>query len=82
MRLVEVFVALLLLTNGVVAGIFENEQPEPEFVSGIRSLGTCADPTASSKINKDCSFYPDCVESKFNCGDTGYPMGYGFKVRR
>jgi len=27
----------------------------------------------------DCSWYSDCLEAKYNCGDTGYPIGYGEK---
>ena len=27
----------------------------------------------------DCSFYPDCLEATYNCGPTGYPIGYGLK---
>ncbi|KAJ6589981.1 hypothetical protein DFH09DRAFT_1140582 [Mycena vulgaris] len=24
-----------------------------------------------------CTFYADCLESRYNCGPTGYPLGYG-----
>ena len=27
----------------------------------------------------DCDFYKECMESKFQCGPEGYPMGYGGK---
>ncbi|KAJ7104558.1 hypothetical protein C8R43DRAFT_1047231 [Mycena crocata] len=26
-----------------------------------------------------CAFYGDCLESRYNCGPTGYPIGYGQK---
>ena len=26
-----------------------------------------------------CNFYPDCLESKYHCGSSGYPIGYGLK---
>ncbi|KAJ7655696.1 hypothetical protein DFH06DRAFT_1132781 [Mycena polygramma] len=26
-----------------------------------------------------CSFYADCLESRYHCGPTGYPLGYGEK---
>lgn len=30
----------------------------------------------------DCSFYTECVESKFKCGSAGYPLAYGDKYCR
>ena len=27
----------------------------------------------------DCSYYPDCVEAEYQCGPSGYPLGYGLK---
>jgi hypothetical protein len=32
----------------------------------------CSDPVPNT-----CSFYPDCLESRFHCGPSGYPIGYG-----
>jgi len=32
----------------------------------------CANPPWDS-----CAFYADCLESKYNCGPDGYPIGYG-----
>ncbi|KAF8069041.1 hypothetical protein FPV67DRAFT_1102693 [Lyophyllum atratum] len=32
----------------------------------------CANPPLDS-----CAFYADCLESKYNCGLDGYPIGYG-----
>jgi hypothetical protein len=26
-----------------------------------------------------CTFYADCLESRYHCGPTGYPLGYGQK---
>ena len=28
---------------------------------------------------KNCDFYTQCLEPKFNCGANGYPLGYGNK---
>ncbi|KAI9098679.1 hypothetical protein DFS34DRAFT_618498 [Phlyctochytrium arcticum] len=28
---------------------------------------------------RTCTFYTDCLEAKFQCGNKGYPLGYGFK---
>ena len=39
----------------------------------------CLDPLASANMPQDCSFYPDCLEAAYNCGPTGYPLGYGNK---
>jgi len=38
------------------------------------SLASCSSPQAN-----DCSFYRKCVQSKFHCSDTEYPIGYGEK---
>src|SRR5437660_11912620 len=32
----------------------------------------CFDPVPNT-----CSFYSDCLESRLNCGPSGYPIGYG-----
>ncbi len=29
--------------------------------------------------NDNCDFYIKCLEKKFNCGEDGYPIGYGDK---
>jgi hypothetical protein len=29
--------------------------------------------------NGDCQYYTQCLEPKYKCGPTGYPIGYGFK---
>ena len=26
----------------------------------------------------DCTFYSQCLEPRYNCGSTGYPLGYGY----
>ena len=35
--------------------------------------------SVSNSINKskDCSFYKEFLEQKFQCGTNGYPIGYG-----
>jgi hypothetical protein len=32
----------------------------------------CLDPQPN-----DCNFYAQCIESRYHCGPTGYPIGYG-----
>ncbi|TFK37400.1 hypothetical protein BDQ12DRAFT_699122 [Crucibulum laeve] len=32
----------------------------------------CADPPRDQ-----CSFYTDCLEARYHCGSSGYPIGYG-----
>lgn len=34
----------------------------------------CTDPQRDN-----CSFYPVCVESRYHCGPSGYPIGYGLR---
>ena len=40
---------------------------------------TCPDPVASAAAFQDCSFYPSCLETTFECGPESYPIGYGDK---
>src|SRR5690349_7653291 len=30
-------------------------------------------------LNDNCDFYIECLEKQFNCGSSGYPVGYGHK---
>jgi len=34
----------------------------------------CTNPVPDS-----CNFYTDCLENKFHCGATGYPLDFGYK---
>ncbi|KDQ06911.1 hypothetical protein BOTBODRAFT_167643 [Botryobasidium botryosum FD-172 SS1] len=36
------------------------------------TLSQCANPPVD-----DCSFYATCLESRYQCGPNGYPIGYG-----
>lgn len=36
-------------------------------------------PACSNPPLDNCSFYADCLESRYNCGPDGYPIGYGQK---
>lgn len=29
--------------------------------------------------NSDCQFYKTCLEDSYHCGETGYPIGYGYR---
>ena len=40
---------------------------------------TCPNPAAIAAIPSDCSFYTDCLEATYECGSSGYPIGYGLK---
>jgi hypothetical protein len=44
---------------------------------GIKAFADCENPETN-----DCWFYVDCLEEKFECGYTGYPVSYGFKFCR
>ncbi|KAJ7503076.1 hypothetical protein B0H11DRAFT_1987705 [Mycena galericulata] len=48
-----------------------------------RSNSASPDPTPSEEClhppPNSCSFYADCLESRYHCGPTGYPLGYGQK---
>ena len=57
-----------------------HDQPVPSPVDHRPSLpfdhplmiSDCTHPTYDN-----CSFYANCLESRYNCGPTGYPIGYG-----
>ena len=41
------------------------------------------DPDCTALANNgDCSFYTQCVEQKFQCGENGYPLAYGHRYCR
>jgi hypothetical protein len=33
----------------------------------------------SNPVRGQCSFYEDCLETRYHCGPDGYPLGYGKK---
>ncbi|KAG8215824.1 hypothetical protein J3R82DRAFT_7766 [Butyriboletus roseoflavus] len=35
------------------------------------------DPACANPPMNQCAFYADCLESRYQCGPTGYPIGYG-----
>ncbi|KAJ7647774.1 hypothetical protein FB45DRAFT_894387 [Roridomyces roridus] len=35
------------------------------------------DPTCLNPPPDTCTFYPNCLESRYHCGPTGYPLAYG-----
>jgi hypothetical protein len=44
-------------------------------------LSARQDPSTPSECSNpqpnDCDFYAQCIESRYDCGPTGYPIGYG-----
>ncbi|ORY09022.1 hypothetical protein BCR34DRAFT_603170 [Clohesyomyces aquaticus] len=63
--------------------------PGGNFVSnlcpGDSSIKCCvqsaaaSQPSCSNPAENTCTFYPNCLEKKLQCGATGYPLGYGLK---
>jgi hypothetical protein len=50
-------------------------QPENTLFARQTSNSTeCSNPQPN-----DCSFYAECVEARYHCGSTGYPLDYGQK---
>ena len=42
--------------------------------------GTFSQYCKNSPLDPDnCDYYSECLEAKFHCGPTGYPLGYGGK---
>ena len=54
------------------------ERKEPPTTSPTQSAPAPVDACAQPKRDT-CTFYPDCLESKYECGSDGYPLGYGLK---
>ncbi|KAK7057665.1 hypothetical protein R3P38DRAFT_3252746 [Favolaschia claudopus] len=70
-----VFVSLLAVFSPVPGsppnGILASSTPP----SGVNSTSPeCLNPPPDS-----CTFYADCLESRYQCGSSGYPLGYGQK---
>ena len=47
----------------------------------LLSATTAQDCTALANAG-NCDFYTQCVESRFQCGNSGYPLGYGDRYCR
>jgi len=64
----------LLFILPVLVGIaFVHSSAFPRQTIGPPSTS----PNCSSPPLDSCSFYADCLESRYHCGPTGYPIGYG-----
>jgi hypothetical protein len=57
-----IFIGVLFLVSIVVSS----------FPSALSRRDECSNP-----VRDTCSFYADCVESRYDCGPTGYPLNYG-----
>ncbi|KZT21859.1 hypothetical protein NEOLEDRAFT_1138874 [Neolentinus lepideus HHB14362 ss-1] len=53
---------------------YVQSQSTSSTLNATTNLSDCSNPVYGS-----CAFYPDCLESRFHCGPTGYPLGYGLK---
>ncbi|KAI9765240.1 MAG: hypothetical protein M1840_007732 [Geoglossum simile] len=56
----------------------------PGFCPGDSTIQCCVTPATTPPDNEcsdpkpnTCSFYANCLESRFHCGASGYPIGYG-----
>lgn len=49
------------------------------IVSALLVVGSVSQNCVAMIENEGCEFYPKCLESMYNCGTSGYPIGYGFK---
>ncbi|RPA87419.1 hypothetical protein BJ508DRAFT_320438 [Ascobolus immersus RN42] len=47
-------------------------QVTAELASVVDKRSICDTPTGS------CSFYETCLENKYKCGSSGYPLNYGY----
>lgn len=62
------FAHLVLLISSIQA---QSLSDTPSFQ--LRDIPfECSNPTYGS-----CTFYADCLESRYHCGQSGYPIGYG-----
>src|SRR5579862_8034144 len=43
-----------------------------ERISSLSARDQC-----SSPVRDTCTFYRTCLESRYHCGASGYPLGYG-----
>lgn len=48
-------------------------------LSIIIAVSICEPTCKELADNPNCDFYEKCLEVKFKCGPTGYPLGYGGK---
>lgn len=64
----RLFVHLVVLISSIQA---QSLSDTPSFQ--LRAVpAECSNPPFGS-----CTFYADCLESRYHCGQSGYPIGYG-----
>jgi len=67
-QIFHLFVYLAFLISAIKAGYIT---ATPSFQ--LRDVpAECSNPPSGS-----CTFYADCLESRYHCGTSGYPIGYG-----
>jgi len=65
--LIPVLAGIVIVRSGHISNILRDTGPPS-------SSPPCAKPPLD-----DCSFYVNCLESRYKCGPTGYPLQYGEK---
>lgn len=56
-----------------------NQLPGPitTWPRELDALYTVTSPICTTPVRGNCAFYADCLESRYQCGPEGYPIGYG-----
>lgn len=66
--LLPILIGIALVRSGHIPNILiSRDMPGPPS-----SSPACANPPLDN-----CSFYANCLETRYNCGPSGYPIGYG-----
>ncbi|KAJ7807871.1 hypothetical protein B0H14DRAFT_2871984 [Mycena olivaceomarginata] len=79
-RIIAVNVVLSILVLLVPLPVERRHLSDSPSLSALRQNVASSTPNECLHPPPDsCSFYADCLESRYHCGPTGYPLGYGEK---
>ncbi|CAK5266083.1 unnamed protein product, partial [Mycena citricolor] len=70
--------AAILAFVCVFIGLPSPVKPDPLSSTAAQVASTSSFNCASPPLN-NCSFYAECLETRYHCGPQGYPIGYGQK---
>jgi len=63
-----------------MCSIAEDNLPKAfSVVPGNTDPNESSSTLCSNPVRGQCSFYEDCLETRYHCGPDGYPLGYGKK---
>ncbi|KAJ7188846.1 hypothetical protein C8R46DRAFT_1024085 [Mycena filopes] len=70
---------LSIFISGPSVGSQRSSSSHPILRRTTAPASSAPEPDCSNPPQDSCTFYANCLESRYNCGADGYPLGYGQK---